>query len=77
MMRIDAYTHFFPRQFYEKLFVTGDQKPPLMTKRSGLMMVPTMPRPRPAGVPSPPQVAKRFQEALEERRLRFVLMLPF
>ena len=26
MMRIDAYTHFFPRQFYEKLLVTSDQK---------------------------------------------------
>jgi superfamily II DNA or RNA helicase len=27
------------------------------------------------GVPNPPQVAKRFQKALEDRRFRFVLML--
>jgi superfamily II DNA or RNA helicase len=27
------------------------------------------------GVPTPPQVAKRFQKALEDRRFRFVLML--
>src|SRR5215467_14761404 len=26
MMRIDAYTHFFPRQFYEKLLAASDQK---------------------------------------------------
>ena len=27
------------------------------------------------GVPNPPQVAKKFQKALEDRRFRFVLML--
>ncbi len=27
------------------------------------------------GVPNPPQVAKRFQKALKDRRFRFVLML--
>jgi len=27
------------------------------------------------GVPNPPQVAQRFQKALEDRRFRFVLML--